>query len=362
MKRDFFKRIQKSLSPKRFVISKERINERNYQNFVAFLLWASLISFATFIVGVSINQYSSFTLEFLSLFGFSLVFYLIARFGLKNHHKHILYWFYGVESAIFALGILLGTFLDPSEPSITIMVLLCVLPIFILDHHWRTFTFSVIVVIAYVICCYFAKEWKMFVDDMVDLAFYFAIATGVNFFTHEDRFRTIEAAVSLEEKAAKDPLTGLNNRRTGVEKITELVEKKTPGAFVITDIDDFKSINDTYGHMVGDQALLSFANMCNDLFGERGNIVFRLGGDEFAFWISDVDSPIRACQELDRAVSQVKNINIHAADKVIKISASFGCVVYSGTNIADFNELYAKADKSLYRAKKAGKDRYIIAS
>lgn len=350
------------MSSKRFALAKERINEKNYQNFVAFLLWSSLISFITFIVGASINQYSTFTLEFLSLFGFCFVLYLVARFALRKHHKHILYWFYGVEAVIFTFGILLSTFLDPKEPSITIMVLFCVLPVFILDHHWRTFSFSLIVAIAYIICCYFAKERSMFIDDLMDLAFYFSIATGVNFFAHEDRFRMIEAAVRLEEKASKDPLTGLNNRSTGVEKITALVEKKIPGAFIITDIDDFKSINDTYGHMVGDQALLSFAKMCHDLFGERGNIVFRLGGDEFAFWVSDIDSPIRACQELDKAVSQVKTISIQTGDKEIKISASFGCVVFSGNNIADFNELYAKADKSLYRAKKAGKDRYIIAS
>lgn len=80
------------------------------------------------------------------------------------------------------MAIMLGTFLDPTQPSITIMIFICVLPLFILDKPWRVCLYITIIAVIYCICNYLAKDFQLFLEDFVDLVAFYFLAAGVNFF------------------------------------------------------------------------------------------------------------------------------------------------------------------------------------
>lgn len=161
----------------------------------------------------------------------------------------------------------------------------------------------------------------------------------------------------LVEKSRIDGLTGIYNNVTMKRKITDLLAKeKGPLALLITDLDDFKGINDRYGHYTGDQVLIQTASSLNKVFGEDG-FVGRLGGDEFIVcvryqgeaWMN------QKCREFSKVL-----------DSAI---ASAGCPVSTvsiGISLSrdgdDFTALYQRADVSLYAVKNSGKNNFKIES
>ncbi len=158
----------------------------------------------------------------------------------------------------------------------------------------------------------------------------------------------------LEELYIRDTLTGLYNRAY-FEKIISSLEpnqRKTDLSFalVIVDIDLFKSINDTYGHQVGDKALKGVANILyNNLRAD--DIVARWGGEEFVIMLKNVDLPsaITIANKLRVAVLEATIIENKS------ITCSFGISLYDKNS--DINEVFQKADKALYEAKNSGRNR-----
>jgi len=155
-----------------------------------------------------------------------------------------------------------------------------------------------------------------------------------------------------------DPLTGVANRRALDERFREVFAagKAAVGlGVVVADIDHFKSVNDTYGHAVGDKALVTFAavmraNTRND------DLVARLGGEEFCVLLiqGDLDDAVAVAERIRAAFESTE---IEGVDG--RLSASFG-VAY-GRAGAHRDDLLRAADAALYRAKAAGRNRVIIA-
>lgn len=162
----------------------------------------------------------------------------------------------------------------------------------------------------------------------------------------------------LENTAIYDDLTGLLRREPFIKTINSYLEKKVPISFFIIDVDKFKTVNDTYGHTVGDEILIKVANTFNDVIKERG-LICRLGGDEFAILMPETnleESKIIAKNILNKiAEIQLEDV------KDFKTSVSIGGTLINDYSKAiNFNYLYSIADKELYKAKEAGKNRYSI--
>ncbi len=159
----------------------------------------------------------------------------------------------------------------------------------------------------------------------------------------------------LKEQAIRDPLTGLYNRM-GMEKIltqtlTESENNKKPFALLLIDIDKFKSINDAYGHGVGDSTLKIVANLLanSTRSGRNKDFSIRVGGDEFALItteLSDIDNVNLIIDRLTENLAGVFEIEGYE----VSVSLSIGIAVYpsDGTTL---KELMTNADFSLYRAK-----------
>ncbi|MCF7869784.1 MAG: GGDEF domain-containing protein [Candidatus Omnitrophica bacterium] len=162
----------------------------------------------------------------------------------------------------------------------------------------------------------------------------------------------------LQELSIRDYLTGTYNRRFFNQRVEEefLRSKKLKNklSFLMIDIDDFKRINDTYGHLVGDAVLERCASLI--LEGVRQiDFVGRLGGEEFGVLLTDTDKA-GAIMVSERICSRISQEKIKVFDENLNITVSIGVATYPSNTI--YMDLFTEiADKALYRAKDSGKDR-----
>lgn len=156
--------------------------------------------------------------------------------------------------------------------------------------------------------------------------------------------------------AARDAGTGLLNKRAWTEYTIEQLNRKDHSTrwLVIIDIDDFKHINDTYGHIFGDQVIRRVAEIMQMLVGQRG-VIGRFGGDEYVILLEKVATR----EQLKILLKTIAKEFALAFDPKIHVTASIGVSEYP-VDGAEYEELMRKADKALYLAKEKGKNRHII--
>lgn len=160
---------------------------------------------------------------------------------------------------------------------------------------------------------------------------------------------------TLEQERAVDPLTNLLNRRGFTEQAEKLlqVEKAAPVSLLQIDIDYFKSINDTFGHPVGDSVLKSVAEIISKVSGPSA-ICARMGGEEFTVLIPRT-APTNAVQLADKIRRAVKETHYSVLPPKREITVSIG--VATAKPHFTLDRLLLIADNGLYRAKRSGRDR-----
>lgn len=166
----------------------------------------------------------------------------------------------------------------------------------------------------------------------------------------------------LKEMSEKDPLTSLYNRRAIKKHIDNFLEnskedKSSSHAFIILDLDNFKTLNDTLGHVMGDIALQELSLKLIERFKDQ-SIIGRLGGDEFIVFLKNISSR----EELSKTLKKVLNdftITYSHSDLSVAISVSIGVAVFpqDGTT---FQELYKKSDIALYNIKNTSKNSFAF--
>lgn len=164
----------------------------------------------------------------------------------------------------------------------------------------------------------------------------------------------------LAFRAERDSLTGLYNHKAFIDHVDEAILGKTNmhGALLLTDIDYFKRINDTYGHNSGDEALTGFTSVVAKLF-RTSDIIGRLGGDEVAIFMrdtADINKIAEKAAEINRYISSVR---IEGAEDNFAISVSIGIALCPDDG-GSFDKLYLNADSALYEAKRRGRKQYVF--
>jgi len=175
----------------------------------------------------------------------------------------------------------------------------------------------------------------------------------------EERMLTNE----LSHQALHDPLTGLANRALFEDRLTmahrRVVRLGGKGAVLLVDLDDFKLVNDTFGHLMGDRLLAAVARRLEEV-ARSSDTVCRFGGDEFLYLVESVNSTREAEQVATRLLGVLKEpfiINgVH-----INQHASVGIVVWGETS-SGYSEIVQEADLAMYEAKRAGKGHHVVFS
>lgn len=162
----------------------------------------------------------------------------------------------------------------------------------------------------------------------------------------------------LKYLSETDAMTGLRNRGSGEKTITELMMNGQEGMFCLLDADKFKSINDNYGHDVGDKVIKAIAHCMNKSF-RNSDVILRLGGDEFAAYALDVTDEERAKIIIERLFSEIDKIDIpELGDR--KINISLGAAFFVFSEGSTFDDIYKRADVAVYQSKKISGNSYTI--
>ena len=158
----------------------------------------------------------------------------------------------------------------------------------------------------------------------------------------------------LIRSAKMDAMTMLLNRETTMEMIQKTLTEQSDKmhALFMIDADNFKKLNDTYGHQSGDEFLVKFAKEIKSCFDD-GDIAGRIGGDEFFALMADVSDVESVQARADELLANVRKVCSEYAD--LQVSASIGIGLYP-TNGRSIGQLYAYADKMMYQAKRKGKN------
>jgi two-component system cell cycle response regulator len=167
------------------------------------------------------------------------------------------------------------------------------------------------------------------------------------------------------ELAVTDALTGLNNRRYLDNHLNVLFNRSMargkPLSVLITDIDRFKQVNDTYGHDAGDEVLKEFANRIRSTV--RGaDLACRYGGEEFVVVMPDTSPEVAAAvAERLRASIEDNGFTLKSAGEELKVTASFG-IASRQSSVLTPDQLMKQADLALYEAKNTGRNRVVAAA
>ena len=156
--------------------------------------------------------------------------------------------------------------------------------------------------------------------------------------------------VKYKNLSETDWLTGIKNRGLGETTIQNYLLNNIYGMLCIIDADDFKNVNDSHGHLVGDEVIKQIASCLDASFKREEDIVFRLGGDEFAAYAPHVTNQADADKIMKRLFKAVEKIQIPEL-KYDKLSISVGITFFRKGDEADFEMLYKKADAGTYRSK-----------
>ncbi len=228
-----------------------------------------------------------------------------------------------------------------------------------MDYFWITAIYKLVLSGAFLIYDYHIKELYVFKSDLIIALlaiiasmFCYSVIISISLSRHED-------SEQLVKKSQTDLLTGLLNKMSFEERCRNYLDKRVVGAkctMFIFDLDDFKDVNDNYGHQTGDKVLKLFSEILEGYF-HPDDIIGRVGGDEFMVLVLG-DMPEGFAERRCRSVIHELKTTEVDGDKGITVSIG----IAEDTQGHGFDDLYHKADEALYKAKEGGKARYEFLS
>ncbi|MCR5402208.1 MAG: GGDEF domain-containing protein [Butyrivibrio sp.] len=237
------------------------------------------------------------------------------------------------------------------------LILLILLPSLILDKPWHLLA---MVLLAGVFALF--RNHTVIEDSVRDrnfvriLSVTFLASVFISHYAHS-RIKSFHLRRSTQVVAEHDPLTGIYNRAGGIKMIRDCIDKQESGTFLIIDIDDFKLVNDRYGHQKGDEVLKQVAGILQSSF-KQTDIVMRMGGDEFIIYAAgmvDFEVSRKRLELLNKAIHKV--VLDEKAGKYVTVS--IGGAINDGS-YPTYDALYKASDQYLYQTKAKGKDGYSL--
>lgn len=261
-------------------------------------------------------------------------------------------------SLLFVFGALI-TQNKPSAPAISFIAFLLITPMFMIDKPFymaiELFCASTI----FLVWMYFVKEPDIWKADLMNTIIFTLTGIVIHVLVNSFRIKEFVLIKKINKQKDTDELTGLKNKDALTRKINKFMNdgSHNKGALFILDINYFKTINDTYGHDIGDSVLKQLGDYLREKFINK-EIVGRFGGDEFVIFLKhtgDADEAMAIAKEIVEETSE----RIKLPTDEVKFSASVGVAIYKGKE-KNYSELFKKADIALYKTKTNRKIRYAL--
>ena len=336
---------------------KEEIDNRNRNNLYAFSTGAWIISAAIMVASLVLPEYQNLLISHGVLFIYICIMFVIARYCKKKRIARIRSVMYLLMAPLMLSAVVVGTIADPQKPAITILIFLCIIPLFIIDKPWHIILYQLFFGGLFVFCGYLWKDPQVYKNDMFYFPIYFAYIVGANAFILIDKIGSARNFTLVRHESAHDSLTELLNRKSGEKKVRELLKAQVHGTFAIVDLDNFKDINDRYGHQAGDEVLRQAAEAMKSVF-RTSDVIWRLGGDEFAIYAVSMLDHEAYQKRFSALLQKMMEISVPSCG-IIRVQVSAGCTICLSEEM-NFEKIYKSSDDALYEAKNSGKGKIVF--
>ena len=278
---------------------------------------------------------------------------IIGKKSRNHYNRFVIVEWYVFLSILYGFAIWAGTYNQPYNPSITFFVFLFALPLLIIERPIRLCFYLIIVSIVFVFCSFKTKVADLTELDAMNCLCFLYLSIALSIIMMVSKYKEALQKKVIEEQRDRDDLTELLNKTAIEREVCKCLEKGEKGFLIIMDIDDFKYINDHYGHLFGDAILCTYAKCFKEVFQES-SLLGRFGGDEFIIFVKKESfvEIVRLFEEIKEFLKTVINFPLQG-DKRFTVSA--GAAFFNGED-KDYRKLFDLADQALYEVKQSGKN------
>ena len=256
-------------------------------------------------------------------------------------------------SFFFAIGL---DVIQGNATATTVCVLLVALPLLIVDKPIREFLYFGAVSIVFMLESIYIKQSPKASIDVLNSVSFFWVGTFLGYKHNQMMLRNIIGQHMLEKQRDIDTLTSLFNKGALESRVdTIMAHPGARGSLIVIDMDNFKYINDTFGHHSGDEILSKIGTLLPSLFRST-DLVSRFGGDEFVIFLpmtSDMELLRTKAEQILEGVSKIRI----SADENYRAHVCMGIAIYPKDG-STYEELFRNADTAMYYVKKNGKNGY----
>ena len=327
-----------------------------------FKIWRALhfLMVATF-GGLYISSLISDAMKVNSIFYLGALIYslfaCVCFFLLKKDSILAQFMIYLSISVLLIFGIFI-TKNKPDFPGVTFIVFILITPLLMVDKPYFMALELGMAALIYLVWMYHVKPYKVWRMDLINVLTFTLVGIFLNILANSIRIKEFVLARQIIIQKDTDDLTGLMNKGALTREINAFLddEKSDKGLMFLFDIDKFKSINDTFGHDVGDEVIEQLGRFLRTRFC-NGEIAGRFGGDEFIVFVKNTNDITDAGRIAEEIVSGAAD-NVTLPDDQ-KVSVSIGIAVYNGEE-KEYKKIFKKADTALYRAKADSEKRFSV--
>lgn len=331
----------------------EPINRANNHGLYYLALTNFLISLLNFVILALIGT-PGVIMNFIFVLANLILFYG-ARCLCRYQHLDYTPLCYTFMIPCFLMPLISELALHKQAEGVAYLCLLIVIPIFILDRPKRVLLVISLYALLYLAATLAIEDHSNLPIEIMHLLDAYGLSLLANSYSLSIRIRNVELGEHFEKKSEHDPLTGLYNRDGGVRYINP----HCAGVLIFIDVDNFKHVNDGYGHAKGDDVLREFAKTLQKNFRDD-DIIMRYGGDEFAVYTRGDWDELLMEKRLNELLYDLRKISVtKEGQSPLYMTASIGCLI-AKYGCQDLDTMLRLADQKMYEAKEHGKNSYRI--
>ncbi len=297
------------------------------------------------------------TVFYLAAFVYSLA-AISFFFALREDSLLAQFLIYLSISMLFLFGCVI-TGNKPDIPAVSFIVFLLITPMFMIDKPYFMAIELCAASAIFLAWMHGVKPYDVWRIDFINVIVFTVAGVFLNIIANAIRIREFVLTREINIQKDQDDLTGLRNKGALTREINRFLAEGTTGkgTLFMLDIDRFKSINDTYGHDVGDSVIRQVGEFLMGHF-TNGEVTGRFGGDEFIVFIEGVNDAAEACRIAgEMAEGAAEHVALPDPDRKVRLSV--GIALYSGEE-RNYSEIFKKADIALYAAKADPENRFRV--